>query len=311
MFGLHVSSVHDNVQNNNCESSASKKDTIIEDANIVPDKGTLYIKVYRLNIKDHQCSHCNKVFSQQKHLMLHSDNVHSDVDTLKCDDVASETSNFGLHESSIHDNAQNYNYESSKTRKDTIIESKVHEKKKHYTCNKCGAQRGCQNALDNHIEALHPARTKSVKCEHCDFAYYTEDGIRSHVRAMHAPELMLDQAKDNKCSECDFAGTQKSVKLHFKVVHCKKKQQCFFRDKAFLRLPRLNAEINSAHRKINDKSDGRDRNTKAVGGKKPKLPRRVLVTAFKRNIHHVTRSRAAHKNNPTLSTDLSCTINIT
>jgi hypothetical protein len=279
----------------------------------VPDKGTLQVKVDHLNIKDHQCSLCDKVFSQDENLMLHSETVHSDVKTLKCNYVASETPMFGLHVSSVHDNAQNYNCESSAITKPTIIEKKVPDKKKHYTCNICGAQRGCQNALDNHIEALHPARTKSVKCEHCDFAYYTEDGIRSHVRAMHSPQLVLDQSKDNKCTKCKFAGTPRRLKHHLKAVHSKEKQHmCRFCNTTFLKVSLLKAHFKGVHGNIKDKTGGKDQadhNVKAVCNKNRymKRPQRVLVTASKGNL--VTRSRTAHQNIPTLSRDLTRPIN--
>ena len=90
--------------------------------------------------------------------------------------------------------------------------SRVHEKKKDYTCEKCHDSFHSKQELDFHVESNHKS-INSINCQHCN-KEIKETRLNYHIRQVH------ENLKNHTCDLCkkDFMNKH-SLSKHVQYVH--------------------------------------------------------------------------------------------
>jgi KRAB domain-containing zinc finger protein len=172
-----------------------------------PDKSFESSKI-KLEIENHRCEICFKVFANKYYLKDHMRTHQPKVQCKIC--------NKSLTVQSMKDHMRNH-------------ELKKHAKK--FNCDKCGKDFFLKRLLAFHLSTH--LKFKNFKCEVCFLSLASKLNLRNHLRITHGIEN-----QEFKCRKCSFTSTNhKEALLHRSKEHngnlCKICDKTFWRKKIF------------------------------------------------------------------------------
>ncbi|XP_071744003.1 uncharacterized protein [Lepeophtheirus salmonis] len=145
---------------------------------------------------DFQCSKCGKCFTNEIFLLNHSAMVHDkkrkDNHCVTCDKYFVNPISL-RHHMSTHD-----------------------ENRPKYSCDFCNKEYLSKSTLHFHVLSNHSTKApdKTFKCDYCDWSFWENKRLRSHVKHVH------NKVRDYKCDICDRAfGCKRHLIRHKTTIH--------------------------------------------------------------------------------------------
>ena len=216
----HVTSVHEEVrlyQCNKCEKYFSRKYHLENHDQRIHEK-------IKPTLDKSQCSDCNKSF---KNLNKHFKAMHEirDHKCSHCDKICSKGIYLENHIKSVHEQMKPIGCKICFSKFSTQDMLQSHEKRVHCSkpidakCDQCKKTFVSYKNLQIHISNIHQNGPKlKYECDKCNKTYHSSNGLNYHNRSFHL------NMKNFKCDRCNYRAVQASVVArHIKEVHLKEK----------------------------------------------------------------------------------------